>query len=171
MAPTAIASKYEIVSPLPNGEFHKVWDWLQEFRKQTIDDFSPQTLEQLVEKAKTDILAGGKSYAIFNEGCFVGCLWGEHAGDQVYAGHLVFDRDALMPKEKLEAAKLALKQFFSDGARKIRWLALADDRAYRIFLRRLGATLEGELKKETRRQGELCDVVLFASFPTEVTPT
>jgi RimJ/RimL family protein N-acetyltransferase len=167
MAPTAIAAKYEILSPFPEECLQLFWDWMLEFKDQMVDDFSPQTFEQLVEKAKADRLAGGKSYAIVQKGTVVGCVWGEHVGDQVYAGHLVFDRDALTPSEKLEAAKLTVKRFFSEGARKIRWMALSDNRAYRIFLRRLGATFEGELKRETRRQGKECDVVLFASFPTE----
>ncbi len=163
----AIASKYEIVSPFPEDCFPAFWTWVKEFEEQMVDDFSPQTFQELVAKARQDLAAGGKSYAIMQNAKLVGCVWGEHVGDQVFSGHLVFERDALKSAEKLEATKLTLQQFFSEGARKIRWMALADNRAYRIFLRRLGATLEGELKKETRRQGELCDVVLFASFPAE----
>ena len=163
----AIASKYEIVSPFPEKYLLAFWTWMAEFKEQMVDDFSPQTFQELVAKAQQDLAAGGKSYAIMMNGAVVGCVWGEHVGDQVFSGHLVFERDALKSAEKLEATKLTLQQFFSEGARKIRWMALSDNRAYRIFLRRLGATLEGELKKETRRQGELCDVVLFASFPAE----
>jgi hypothetical protein len=163
----AIQPKYEILSPFPEECLQLFWRWMQEFKDQMVDDFTPKTFEEMTEKAQRDQEAGGKSYAIVQKGTVVGCLWGEHVGDQVFAGHLVFDRDALTPREKLEAAKLTLGRFFSEGARKIRWMALADNRAYRIFLRRLGAKLEGELKKETRRQGELCDVVLFASFPEE----
>ena len=140
---------------------------MQEFKEQMVDDFTPQTFDELREKESRDRNAGGRSYAILHKERAVGCLWGESVGDQVFSGHLVFDRDALTPAEKLEAAKMTLKQFFSDGARKIRWLALSDNRAYRIFLRRLGAEFEGELKQETRREGKLCDVVLFPSFPDE----
>jgi RimJ/RimL family protein N-acetyltransferase len=167
MAPTAIASKYEIVSPFPEECFPAFWSWMAEFREQMVDDFSPQTFQELVAKARQDQAAGGKSYAIMQNGVVVGCVWGEHVGDRVYAGHLVFDRDSLKSAEKLEATKITLQRFFSEGARKIRWMALSDNRAYRIFLRRLGATFEGELKRETRRQGKECDVVLFASFPAE----
>lgn len=164
----ATQAKYEIVSPFPEEFLPGFWAWMQEFKNQMVDDFTPQTFEELVEKERLDRDAGGKSYGIMVEGKVVGCLWGEFVGDQVFSGHLVFDRDSLKPSEKLEAAKMTLKQFFADGARKIRWLALSDNRAYRIFLRRLGATFEGELKQETRREGKLCDVVLFASFPDEV---
>ena len=163
----ATEAKYEIISPFTEEYLLPFWTWMKEFEEQMVDDFSPQTFQELQAKARQDLAAGGKSYAIMKEGILVGCVWGEHVGDQVFSGHLVFERDALKSAEKLEAAKLTLQQFFSEGARKIRWMALADNRAYRIFLRRLGATLEGELKKETRRQGELCDVVLFASFPAE----
>ena len=168
---TAIAAKYEIISPFPEECLLVFWTWMAEFKEQMVDDFSPQTFQELAAKARQDLAAGGKSYAIMMNGNLVGCVWGEHVGDQVFSGHLVFDRDSLKSAEKLEATKLTLQQFFSEGARKIRWMALADNRAYRIFLRRLGATFEGELKRETRRQGELCDVVLFTSFPAEVTPT
>lgn len=130
-----------------------------------VDDFSPQTFEQLVLKARADAEAGGKSFAITKEGRLVGCLWGEHVGNDVYSGHLVFDRDELSPAEKLEAAKEAMHRFFEDGARKIRWMALPDNRAYRLFLRKLGAGFEGELKQETKQGGELKDLLLFASFP------
>ncbi len=163
----ATATKYEIVSPFPEDYLLTFWTWMAEFKEQMVDDFSPQTFQELVAKARQDLAAGGKSYAIIQNGKLVGCVWGEHVGDQVFSGHLVFESDALKSAEKLEATRLTLQQFFSDGARKIRWMALADNRAYRIFLRRLGASFEGELKKETRRQGELCDVVLFASFPAE----
>ncbi|KKL95845.1 hypothetical protein LCGC14_1850540 [marine sediment metagenome] len=166
-----VECKYEIVSPFPEECLPLMWQWINEFREQMVDDFTPKTFEEMIEKERSDREAGGRFYTIVQKGTVVGFVWGEHVGDQVYAGHLVFDRDALRPAEKLEAAKLALNRFFSEGARKIRWMAFTDNRAYRIFLRRLGATFEGELKKETRRQGELCDVVLFASFPTEVTPT
>lgn len=167
----ATQAKYEIVSPFPEGFLPGFWTWMLDFKEQMVDDFSPQTFQELQTKAQYDLSVGGKSYAIMKNGTLVGCLWGEHVGDQVFSGHLVFDRDSLTPSEKLEAAKLTLKKFFSDGARKIRWMALSDNRAYRIFLRRLGAEFEGELKQETRRKGKPCDVVLFASFPDEVEST
>ena len=155
----------QIVSPFPIEGLGKLWLWLQTFKDETIDDFSPQTYAELVEKCRADSEAGAKSYAIIHDGQLVGCVWGEPVGNDVYSGHLVFEPYGLKPPEKLEATKQAIKCFFADGARKIRWMALSQNRAYRLFLRRLGAQFEGELKQETKQEGALKDLLLFASFP------
>lgn len=154
-----------IVAPFPIEALPLMWKWLTEFRKEMVDDFSPQTYDELVEKCRADSEKGAKSYAIIHEGQIVGCVWGEPVGNDVFSAHLVFERDGLNPQEKLGATQAAVKQFFSEGARKLRWMTLSDNRAYRLFLRRLGAQYEGELKLETKQNGEMKDLMLFASFP------
>jgi RimJ/RimL family protein N-acetyltransferase len=83
----------------------------------------------------------------------------------MYMGHLVFDREGLTSKEKLELTRDAIKRMFKAGARKIIWHLYADNRAFNIFLTKLGAEHEGTLRQGTRRNGELVDVVMMASFP------
>jgi RimJ/RimL family protein N-acetyltransferase len=41
----------------------------------------------------------------------------------------------------------------------------ADNRAFRIFLKRVGAVEEGTMRQHTRRKGEVVDASFMASFP------
>ncbi len=158
-----------MVTPFPEQHLPLMWEWIQEFACFMVDDLCPQSFEDMEAKNRIDLANGARVYAfIAEDGIPVGAVWGENAGDSVYAGHLVFDRWALRPPEKLSLARLAIQQIFKDGARKIVWQLFADNRPFHIFMRRLGAQEEGLLKKATRRNGELRDVMLMASFPGDL---
>jgi RimJ/RimL family protein N-acetyltransferase len=161
------AASYEIVAPFPEGQLVRFWQWYEENRGAMMDDNSPKTLDALREKHRRDTLAGGLSYAIYQNGLPVGAVWGEHAGDDIYIGHLVFERDVLTSAEKFAATKDALGKMFQAGARKVAWMLYPENRAFNIFLLKLGATTEGYLRKGTRKQGAVHDLLLLASFPED----
>ena len=158
---------HQLISPLPEDCLPQLWGWLAEFRKQMVDAASPETFTDLLAKYRSDHAAGAVSFGAFREtgnghrGELLGIVWGEFMGDGIFTGHMVFSRE-ISSAEKMEIAKSSLAQW---TARKIRWPMFSDNRAYRIFLRRLGAKEEGLFHEEARREGELQDVIVMASFP------
>lgn len=154
-----------IVSPYPEEQLPKLWGWLQEFSHQMNNDQSPKTFEELVAANRHLNASGGKAYALVTDGIVRGTVWADNLIDGMFMGHLVFDREGITTQEKLAFAKEAIAQMFATGARKIIWHLYADNRAFRIFLKKLGAEVEGTLRQATRRDGELVDVTMMASFP------
>lgn len=154
-----------IISPYPKEHLPKLWDWLQEFSHQMNNDQSPKTYEALIADHAHLGESGGKSYALITDGVIRGTVWADNLIDGMYMGHLVFDREGITTQEKLAFAKEAIAAMFASGVRKIIWHLYADNRAFRIFLKKLGAEIEGTLREATRRNGELVDVIMMASFP------
>ena len=168
-AQLAAAARFELVSPAPESCYPVIWRLLQEFSHQTIDTLAPTSLEECIQKARRDLEAGGRSYAIFKDGIVVGAVWVEALVDGMCLGHLVFERKGLSSTEKIRASRQAIEAIFADGFRKILWMFFSDNRAFRVFLKRLGAKHEGLLREHLRRDGELVDAEMMASFPAEVT--
>lgn len=161
--------KFEIISPAPESCYPTIWRLLkEEFAEQTIDALAPTTLEECIERARREAEVGGRSYAILKDGVVVGAVWCEPLVDSMCLGHLVFERKALSSTEKMRVSRQAVEKIFADGFRKIVWIFFSDNRAFRVFLKRLGAKHEGVLRKQWRRNGELVDAEIMASFPAEV---
>ena len=154
-------------SPIPDEAYEFIWKYLQQFAHQTLDKTSPDSLEALREKLKADVERGGKTYAFHNKDGWVGALSIENVGDGIGLGHLVFSRDNqnLTSAEKLAMSKAAIDDIFQNGFRKIQWAFFSDNRAFRLFLRKLGATHEGTLIAHVNREGEWVDADMMASFP------
>ena len=163
----AIQHEITLVSPPPESYYPVVWKLLQIFSYQTLDSFSPNNLEEVIEKSKQDDENGGLTFAVMMNGEVVGGVWFEATGDDMCLGHLVFERDILNASEKLQATGRAVRLAFKSGFRKIIWSFFSDNRAYRLFLSRLGAEYEGTFKQHARRNGELVDADFMASFPVE----
>jgi hypothetical protein len=158
----------QIVSPFPEKHLPKLWAWIQEFSHQMNNDQSPKSLEELVAANAHLNASGGKAYALMLDGVPLGTVWADNLVDGMYMGHLVFDREGLTTQEKLSFSRTAIERMFATGARKIIWHLYADNRAFRIFLKKLGAEVEGTLRQATRRNGELVDVTMMASFPESI---
>ena len=161
----AQAEAVEIVTPTPEEHHAAVWKLLDEFRHEVLDAAAPNSLEEMIERNKADEERGGKSFSILKDGQFAGAVWFELVGDGTYIGHLVFDRFLLTGSQKMAATKKVLREMFSNGARKIHWALFADNRAFRVFLKRLGAEQEAHFRQHCRRDGELVDAEIMASFP------
>jgi hypothetical protein len=160
-----MARHFELRSPFPDEALPGLWKMMEEFKPQMLDDWCPQTFEAM--RAMYHDGRQRLSYAIYVNGEAIGWVWGDLLGDSVYLGHLTFARylETLPSSEKLRMARAALRQMFRDGARKIQWHLFRDNRAFHVFLKRLGAEQEGLLRQSTRRGGELMDVIVMASFP------
>jgi hypothetical protein len=156
---------YRIESPCPDHRLPQVLKWTHDFWDQMMDDFTPKTIEEITEMNQRDIANGSLQYFFSShDGNPLGVVWGVNGGDQVFIGHLVFEREGVSTAEKLDMARIALGKMFESGARKIVWQLYADNRAFRIFLKKIGAEQEGYLKQGARRNGELVDTILMASF-------
>lgn len=155
--------EFSIVSPCPNSDLPQIWKWLQFFAKETLDEKAPKSLEEFLLKENFDRHNGGKTFAVALDGHLVGGIWYEAVGDGMAVGHLVFDPGhTLSTSGKMQAVRQTLKEA---GFRKIIWTFFADNRAFRVFLKRLGAEEEGLFRKQVRREGELVDQAFMASFP------
>jgi RimJ/RimL family protein N-acetyltransferase len=148
---------------LPEQYLPAVWEWLQEFARQMVDDLSPKSEQELRERHRLELDGGGKQYFFVDEQGPAGFVWFTNAGDGMYTGHLVFRRD-LHPRLKRELAADGIDMLFRDGARKVIWMVFADNKIFANFLGKVGAEREGYLKQIARRRGELVDVVMMASF-------
>lgn len=162
--------KYTLTTPIPREHLSTtIWEWFQTFWKEMVNDPMPQTREGIAAFMESCTAKGGKSYfALDEKGQPVGAIWGEEGDDNIHIAHLVFARGRLSREAKLVIAKAALRQYFADGARKLSWGVYADNQRAIAFLEQLGASVEGTLKKQTRRDGQLMDVVLLATFPEDL---
>jgi RimJ/RimL family protein N-acetyltransferase len=166
------SQEYGLLSPFPEMILEPMWLWLQQYHDQMVDTASPQSFDEMVAHYRDCVQDDSfRSYAIVERYAGkltpVGAVWGEHAGDGIYVGHLVFS-NAVPSTQRLTLAIQAVEQFFADGARKIQWQSFADNIAYHRFLLKMGATVEGRLREGGRKSGgELTDVLLMASFPDD----
>lgn len=143
-----------------------MWQWLANFNQQMVDDYTPQTYAAMVAKNQADLARGAKQYAVIDGSIPVGAIWGELLGDGQFVGHLVFAPDV---KNKGEITRQVMRRWFQEGARKVCWQVFADNRVFQNFLkRRIHAQQEGYFHKATRRNGELVDVVVMASFAEDL---
>lgn len=154
---------FSVVTPCPASDLPQVWKWLQHFAQETLDEKSPTSLHEFLLKESTDRLNGGKTFAVSCDGKLVGGIWYEAVGDGMAVGHLVFDPGhTLSTSGKMAAVRQTLKMA---GFRKIIWTFFADNRAFRVFLKRMGAEEEGLFRQQVRRNGNLVDQAFMASFP------
>lgn len=161
-------AELEIVSPVPEWCYPAIWKLFQDFPREMIDSHSPKDIEAFVSKARQDRGSGGKGYVVLREQTPLGAVWFDPIGDEMCIGHLVFERKAITGLEKMKVSRDAVASIFKEGFRKIVWVFFADNRGFRVFLKRLGAKHEGLFKDHLRRDGEWVDAEVMASFPQEV---
>lgn len=162
-----MVGKVKMVSPLPEHHVETVWEWCEYFRDEMMADNCPKNLEEMQAQNTKEVSEGGLQYFFTDDdGLPLGFVWGTAIGDGMFFGHLVFERAKFLnTSEKLAMAKQAISAMFRDGARKIIWQLFTDNRAFRIFLKKCGAEYEGCLRQMVRRNGELVDTDMMASFP------
>lgn len=167
---SADGRKYTLTSPIPREHLSTtIWEWIQTYRRQMVNDPMPQTSDGVAALIESSMAKGGKSYFARDEnGQPVGAIWGDAGEDNNHIAHLVFARHRISREAKLAIAKAALRQYFAEGARKLSWGIYADNRPCIAFLETLGSSVEGTLRKATRRDGQLMDVVLMATFPEDL---
>lgn len=154
--------RFSMLSPFPEKYLPQMWNWLEEFRKQMVDDLSPQTpldLRNYFHDGKARL-----SYAFLDQnGWPVGAVWAEDLGHGNYMGHLVFERAGITSQEKLEMARRALRAMFDAGMKKLWWESYVDNRAFIIFLKKLGARPDSAIPTHpTKRDGKEVKTVLLS---------
>lgn len=160
--------KFKVASPVPEEVIQILWIWSQQFADQMLDDRRPKDVEAMQAAHREEIANGGKQYYFSSENDVpLGMVWASNVGDDMYFGHLVFEREGLSTADKVEMTKYALHLMFMSGARKVIWQLFSDNRAFKIFLKKCGAEYEGCLRQMVRRNGVLMDTVMMASFPKE----
>lgn len=152
-----------VASPFPKEHLTRLWQLCEQFSALMIDDHSPKNQMEAEAMHAAQIANGSKQYGFIRDNELLGAVWFDAAGDGMYLGHLVFEKE-LSTKEKLALAHIAIERVFEAGARKIIWQMFADNIPFQKFLDHLGASVEGRLREGTRRNGKLCDIVLMASF-------
>lgn len=165
MSAAAQVESIQLVSPPPENYYQVIWPLLKEFAYQTLDSHSPTSLEETIEQAEIEREAGTLTIAVVKDGTVVGGVWVNPLGDGLCLGHLVLDRHGISAAEKMKAVREAISSIFEAGFRKIQWVFFSDNRAFRIFLKRLGAKHEGRLEAHANRDGEWVDADMMASFP------
>ena len=75
--------------------------------------------------------------------------------------HCVFKRSFWGHATTVEALRQVFDEIFSSGVIKITATAFADNHALLGLVRKLGFQREGVLRQQTRRAGELIDVVVI----------
>lgn len=154
-----------VTTPCPSSNLPLVWEWLSHFSKETLDTNSPKSLIDFLESEEPCRENGGKTFSIHSDGVMVGAIWVENIGDGIGVGHLVFDPGhTISTSEKIQASKLVMREVFK-SFRKVMWAFFADNRAFRIFLKRMGAIEEGVFHQHVRRGPDFVDQAWMASFP------
>jgi len=154
-----------IIHPCPSRDLPRVWEWLSHFSKETLDSNAPKSLDEFLHSEAMCRMGGGKTFCIHNDDVMIGVIWVENIGDGIGVGHLVFDPGhTISTSEKIQASKLVMKEIFQHF-RKVMWAYFADNRAFHVFLRRMGAIEEGIFHQHVRRGSDFVDQAWMASFP------
>lgn len=142
-----------------------MWKWLSHFSKETLDTNAPESLKEFLDSEQLCRKNGGKTFSIHQDRDMVGAIWVENIGDGICVGHLVFDPEhTISTSEKIQASRKVLGEIFK-SFRKVMWAYFADNRAFNVFLRRMGAIEEGVFHKHVKRGSDYVDQAWMASFP------
>jgi hypothetical protein len=159
-ARNSTVTDFHMLSPFPEHLLPWMWEKLEEFRSQMVDDLSPQTPLDL-----RNYFHNGQerySYAFLDsEERPVGAVWAEQISGSSYMGHLVFNRDAA---GKIFMTSRALHAMAAKGVTKLFWESYEDNTPYLMFLRKLGAKRDRFVESQpAKRDGAEVKTLLFSS--------
>lgn len=150
-----------VSSPFPHYALPRVWGWIGESRRQTQDDFSVDTLNAFVGEWEAADAAGRSTWAVWRDGELGGAVTSRRINPACADAHCIFKRSFWGHETTAQALQLVFKEVFADGVLKITAWAYYDNHALLGLVRKLGFQKEGVLRKQTRRKGEMIDVVLI----------
>lgn len=163
MASSPALSSIQVLSPFPPHSLPRVWGWIQSFRDRVMDDYSPRTLEQFVEKSLAD--AGAlTTWAVYRDGELGGMVSFQRWSDVLGTCHCLFKREMWGRKVTLPALEQILEQVFATGVSKIALCVFSDNQAIKALIKDLGGVTEGHYRKHTMRGGKLVDMTALALF-------
>jgi len=153
-----------IESPFPAHAYPRVWGWIETFRSRVLDDFSPQSLPEYLERclADSDRL---KTWAVYRDGELGGMVTFEQWNPMLGTCHCLFKKALWGRAVTLPALQQIAQEIFTDTkTTKIAMCVFHDNRPIRSLLTDLGAVIEGTYKAHTMRNGKPCDMIAFALF-------
>lgn len=156
----------EVVCPFPDAALPLLWSWIEESRRQVVDDFGPQTWEEFLdaERSRSGDVA---TFAIYRDGIIGGYVRAEKTGPITADAHCIFARDFYGYQTTIPALNEVAEWLFRAGIERITLSTLAHNAAIRALVKRLGAVEEGRLRKCTRQNGEPVDVLIFGLLREE----
>jgi len=157
----ATAAGVTVSRPFPIHALPRLWAWTVESRRQVADDFAVQTLEEFVSRWEAAETAGRSSWAVWRDKELGGAVTSSRINPVCVDAHCVFKRSFWGHAVTVEALRLVFEEIFSNGILKITATAFYDNHALLGLVRKLGFQKEGVLRQQTRRAGELIDVVVI----------
>lgn len=148
-----------VQSPFPLHAVPRIWAWIQDFRWRVSDDFAPATEEEFVE-AWMSRLEVQRSWAVYRDGELGGLVTAAQETPVVAIAHCLFAKRFWGHETTIPALRLAFGEVYRDlGVSKISSLAFEDNVQLIHLVRKLGGEKEGVLRKHTRRQGKLVNMI------------
>jgi RimJ/RimL family protein N-acetyltransferase len=157
-----VAVTVTIERPFPTYALPRVWGWTVESRRQVADDFAVKTLDEFVNQWEAAERAGRSSWGVWRDKELGGAVTSARVNPMCVDAHCVFKRSFWGHAVTVEALRLVFEEIFSNGeTQKIMATAFRDNHALLGLVRKLGFQKEGVLRQQTRRNGEMVDVVLI----------
>ena len=155
-----------LVKPFPMYELPRVWLWVQQFRRQISDDFSPKTLDEFVD-VEMERMNRQMTWGVYRDGELGGLIVFEPSSPVAGTSHITFRRSFWKPKTTVPAIREAYSEIFAAGYRKILSFVFADNNAIRSLAREIGLKEEGVLRGQTLRNGRPIDMVALGLLREE----
>lgn len=139
------------------------WTWIQEFRRQVADDYSPRSFQQffiqeLARKGK------GLTYGVERDGELGGVVWVDMHAPHLAEAHCLFKRSFWGRRTVLPALNLVADGVFEAGVHKIIMPVFADNHAIRSVCKSLGGIQEAYYREHILRDGELIDMAVYSLY-------
>lgn len=151
-------------SPFPEYAVPRMWTWVQRVRRHVCDDYAPRTLEEFVDNWREQ---PGKKWAVYRGHEIGGMISVQQVSPVVAMSHILFKQTFWGWETTVPALQAVYQQVFEGGVEKIAALVFADNHNVIGLAKRLGAQREGVLRRHTRREGQLVDMVAIGLLREE----
>ncbi|MFN3326742.1 MAG: GNAT family N-acetyltransferase [Bryobacteraceae bacterium] len=153
-----------IQSPFPEYAVPELWFAMQEFRHRLADDFGPRTIEEFLAAWRT---TEATRWVVWKDEDLAGLVELQAVSPIVGLIHCFFRPPFWGRGITDEAMRLVFREIFGVGFEKVMAMPFADNRNVLAMAKRMGLVREGLLRSQTRRGGELVDVVILSLFREE----
>lgn len=151
----------EVTSPFPFEALPRVWRWIEGFRLQVADDFSPRTLEAYLAymAARWEI---EKTWAVYAEGELGGLIEFERLSPWLGTAHMLLKPDFQGRGIAVTVYRSAVAEMFAEpGLGKLEFRVLGGNLAIGSLVCNIGAKREGTLTGYTLSEGKPRDVWIY----------
>lgn len=149
-------------TPFPLYVVPRIWHWLQPFYDRVYDDAGPKTLEEFVEQWVRAERNGRRSWAVLKHGGYGGVIVASNISPWVAEMHCIFRKEFWGHENTIPALEAVADQLIAEGIDKVTAGVAFDNHGLIALLRKLGATREGRLLGQLRRQGVPTELTIMA---------